>query len=286
MAYQYIDVSSNQGEIDWSKVKADGVQGVILRAGWSWFEGGMDVDPRFIEYVQGAAAAGLDTGVYLFSYDLTPQAARIGAQKLVALLQPYRFTLPIAFDMESNQPRIQRLGRELTKTEAVNICLSALEVIEESGYYAILYSNEAWWNTLLNDSRLERFDRWVAHVGVNQLDYDKPYGMWQYSWDGRIDGIAVPVDLDYAYKNYPAVIRAAGLNHLDNGNSDSQQPDSPEQTPPEGTEETPPEEGEGESPTEPEPPEQKPEDGPFPLLYRLYQELKKLFEKIASLLKE
>ena len=47
---------------------------------------------------------------------------------------------------------------------------------------------------------------WVAHVGVNQTNYTGTYGMWQYSWNGRIPGISQQVDLDKCYVDFPSII--------------------------------------------------------------------------------
>lgn len=37
-------------------------------------------------------------------------------------------------------------------------------------------------------------------------------GIWQYTSKGSVPGITGNVDLNVAYKNYPAIIKAAGLN--------------------------------------------------------------------------
>ena len=54
----------------------------------------------------------------------------------------------------------------------------------------------------------------MSHIGVNQTNYFGSYGLWQYSWKGHIDGISGDVDLDYSYKDYPEIIKNAGLNGL------------------------------------------------------------------------
>ena len=65
---------------------------------------------------------------------------------------------------------------------------------------------------LVTESIRNRFAVWVANVGVQKPSYSGAYGMWQYSWKGRIAGISGDVDLDYAYADYPAMIKAKGLN--------------------------------------------------------------------------
>ena len=68
----------------------------------------------------------------------------------------------------------------------------------------------------------EKYDTFLSHVGVEQTNYSGAYGLWQYSWTGKIDGISVDVDLDYSYNDYPTIIKNAGLN--DFSTSDTQSP--------------------------------------------------------------
>ena len=52
----------------------------------------------------------------------------------------------------------------------------------------------------------------LSHVDVSKSSYAGNYRLWQYSWKGSVSGIVGEVDLDYAYQDYPAIIKAAGLN--------------------------------------------------------------------------
>lgn len=64
----------------------------------------------------------------------------------------------------------------------------------------------------LSDSIKSRYDIFLSHIGVSKTDYAGAYGLWQYSWTGNISGIDGDVDLDYAYQDYPKIIKQAGLN--------------------------------------------------------------------------
>lgn len=79
----------------------------------------------------------------------------------------------------------------------------------------MIYSTVSWFRTKLSSSQLDAFDRWIAQVGVNQPTFTKPYGIWQYTWNAQIDGITGKVDENISYKDYPTIIRNAGLNHLE-----------------------------------------------------------------------
>ena len=87
--------------------------------------------------------------------------------------------------------------------------------VERNKYYAMIYSTVSWFQTKLASSQLDVFDRWIAQVGVNQPTFNKPYGMWQYTWNAQINGITGRVDENISYKDYPTIIRNAGLNHLE-----------------------------------------------------------------------
>ena len=61
------------------------------------------------------------------------------------------------------------------------------------------------------------FRRRIAAYGSTPGNVALSYGMWQHSSTGRVDGIAGNVDLDIAYKDYPTIIKRAGLNGCGEG---------------------------------------------------------------------
>lgn len=197
-----IDISSHQGIVNWEKVTAEFV---IIRAGWSWYEGGMNIDKQFLENVAGAGGAGVPWGVYLYAYDKTPAAARIAAGQLADLLDQYQIPYPVAYDFEDNQ--------YLTMGKAANtaICKAFLETLQCRGYYAMLYTYTNFAKNYLDMGALSAYDFWVADY-TGKVGWTGEYGIWQYSGSGAAPGISTTVDLDRAYKDYPAIIRAAGLN--------------------------------------------------------------------------
>lgn len=197
-----IDISSHQGTVDWEKVTAEFV---IIRAGWSWYEGGMNIDKQFLENVAGAQGAGVPWGVYLYAYDKTPAAARIAANRLADLLDQYQIPYPVAYDFEDNQ--------YLTMGKAANtaICKAFLETLQCRGYYAMLYTYTNFAKSCLDMEQLSAYDFWVADY-TGKVGWPGEYGIWQYSGSGAAPGISVAVDLDRAYKDYPAIIQSAGLN--------------------------------------------------------------------------
>lgn len=200
-----IDVSSHQGKIDWGKVKKDFA---ILRAGWSWYQGGMNIDTRFLENVAGVQAAGIPWGVYLYAYDKTPAAARISANRLADLLDDYKLDYPVAYDFEDKQ--------YLSTGKASNtaVCKAFLDTLRARGYYPILYTYTNFAKGFLNMEELKEYDLWIADY-TGKVGWTGDYTMWQRSAEGHIDGVYTDVDLNDAYKDYPKIIREAGLNGYD-----------------------------------------------------------------------
>ena len=122
---QGIDVSKWQPQIDWQKVKADGIDFAIIRVGFCYNNGALKLDSAFTQHIKGALAAGLDVGIYLYSYAATVQAARRAAQEVIRAVKPYKLTYPIAFDIEYES--IYTGGSKQTNTE---ICKAFLDEVE------------------------------------------------------------------------------------------------------------------------------------------------------------
>ena len=197
-----IDISSHQGAVNWGKVVADFA---ILRAGWSWYDGGMNIDKRFLQNVAGAREVGVPWGAYLYAYDRTPAAARVSAERLADLLDQFQLPYPVAYDFEDTQ--YLGTGRESNTA----ICKAFLETLQGRGYYVMLYTYTNFAKGYLDMARLAAYDLWIADY-TGQVGWPGEYGIWQYSGSGRAPGVTGQVDLDRAYRDYPAIIRAAGLN--------------------------------------------------------------------------
>lgn len=210
-----IDVSNAQGVIDWAKVKKAGVQFAMIRLGYGDDITSQD-DKSFERNVKGCEENGIPWGAYIYSYAMTEAEAKSEASHALRLLHGKKPTYPIAFDMEDADGYKKKRGG-LSKEMAVKICTTFLSIVENSGYYVSLYASLSWLDGILNDSRLDRYDKWVAQWNT-VCQYKKPYGMWQYGGSTNyiesptLSGIRGEVDKDYAYKDYPAIIKKKGLN--------------------------------------------------------------------------
>ncbi|MGN0614383.1 MAG: glycoside hydrolase family 25 protein [Porcipelethomonas sp.] len=202
--YNGIDVSRFQGDIDWNKVKADGIDFVIIRAGY-----GMEydqVDANFHVNIKGAQAAGIDCGVYWYSYALSTADALREAKVCLSTIKGYTLTYPVAFDIEDTTQQ------DLSMTQISNITKTFCSYLEENNYYPAVYSYASMLTYKMDSSVLSKYDIWVAHVNVSKPSFDGVYYMWQYSWKGSVNGISTAVDLDYGYRDYPTMIKERKLN--------------------------------------------------------------------------
>lgn len=199
-----MDISRYQGTVDFEKVKKSGIEFVMIRAGYGWENRNVQTDQNFRRNYTGAVKAGLPCGAYHYSYAKTPHDAELEADFFLSIVKGCKFAYPVAFDLEDTSQA--NLGRKTLTEIAAAFCGK----VERAGYYVCLYTNPDWLKNRLDRKQLNRFDLWLAHYaqkpGVDGI------GMWQYSSTGRVNGVSGRVDLDIAYRDYPAIMASKGLN--------------------------------------------------------------------------
>lgn len=195
-----IDVSKHNGTINWNKVKASGIKFAIIRGGF----GNTTVDPKFKANIEGALNAGLDVGVYWFSYAINTTKAKEEAKKCLEVIKPYKNKIkyPVFFDFEYDSVNYaKKQGVTITKTLASNMSKVFLKEIKKAGYVPGIYTNIDFSNNYFTSEVLNAYDVWIAQYRDN-CTYSKKYTMWQYSEKGSVSGIVGNVDLNYCYKEY------------------------------------------------------------------------------------
>ena len=183
-----IDVSEHQGVIDWSKVKAAGVDYAIVRCGYG--QNQTDQDDKYW-YINADACEKnrIPFGTYLYSYANTVAKAKSEAQHVLRLVKGYDLSYPIYYDLED------AIQSNLTKTQIADIAEAFCDTIEDAGYEVAIYSSLDWFNNYLTDSRFNQWDKWVAQWNTT-CSYTGNYSMWQCSSQGRVNGINGVVDLN------------------------------------------------------------------------------------------
>lgn len=202
MAVKGIDVSQWQGNIDFAKVKASGVEFVIIRAGY-----GREVsqrDPYFEQSYKAAKAAGLDVGAYWYSYATDANDAKKEAQACAEIIKGKTFEYPIYFDLEEQWQLVR--GTLFCSSLVRAFC----DTLKAAGYYTGLYMSRAFLQTAITQDIKDSLPIWVAEWGT-KLNYTGKFGIWQYG-TAPMTGITGPVDVDYGYVDYPTIIKNGGYN--------------------------------------------------------------------------
>lgn len=191
--YKGIDVSAWQENVNWDKVKADGIEYAILRCGFGSDYRDQD-DGEFIRNVKECERLDIPYGIYLYSYADSLEKAKSEAQHTLRMIKEAGANpvFPIYYDLEDDITL--KAGRENIIKFAETYC----SIIEAAGYNAGVYATLTWWNKYLNSSSLDKYERWVAQWNY-KCDYKGKYGMWQYTSNGFVDGIDGRVDVNFSY---------------------------------------------------------------------------------------
>ncbi len=182
-----IDVSSYQGAIDFNRVREAGRNYVYIRATM----GEHQIDRRFRSNYENAKAAGLNIGFYHFLDATTVSSARLQAQFFASEISGLEAELKPAMDLGTNYGLSNALFNQ--------IALAFLERVNElTDKEVIVYSDASKARTVYSTTIANSYPLWVADYDTNEPEdtrWDVWEG-WQYSDEGRVDGISGDVDLD------------------------------------------------------------------------------------------
>lgn len=212
-----IDVSSHQGSINWDAVKASGVEFAILRCGYGNDLNYQD-DAYFIQNAKACEKIGLPYGVYLYSYAITVNDAKSEASHVLRLLKGLKPAYPIYYDLED-----ALTTGKCSNDRILQIAKTFVDILETAGYWTGIYANKDWNVNRLTDKWYNSKARWVAQYN-DECTYNGEYGMWQYSSTGKVNGVKGNVDMNYAYVDYPKMIKEAGKNGFKKSSSTTSKP--------------------------------------------------------------
>lgn len=201
-----IDVSSWQGDVDWAKAKADGVEGAIIRLGYGW---GNSADKKAQRNINECKRLGIPFGIYWYSYAYDANCARAEGNDVAAKLRqmgvsPNDLKYPVYYDLE----KWTWAGH--TPPTNPNVYSGMADAwygaLQSAGYKNLgVYSYTSYLQGPLNNSSIYAKTRWVAQYGA-QMGYNA-FGAndrgWQYTSSGHINGISGSVDMNaFGSKNY------------------------------------------------------------------------------------
>ena len=200
--YFGVDVSSWQGNVDWHKLKAQGVYFAFIRLGYRGYESGViNLDTRFEENIRGALDAGIKVGVYFFSQALDADEAYEEAQFVLDNIRPYHISFPVVFDWETVNSSTARTNNIETDKlcEAANVFCNT---VAESGYTPMVYCNQSVSMLYYELSRIQAFDFWYAEY-KDQPTFYYDFDIWQYSSSAKLDGVPdALIDVNISFVDY------------------------------------------------------------------------------------
>lgn len=201
-----IDVSEHNGIINWDAVKPQ-IDFAILKLGNIGDNIKFWLDPRFVRNYNECTRLGIPFGVYVYCYCNEIENARQAGKEVANYLKDKKIQLPVYIDMEDAEIKVEG------KDKLTEICIAFNTEIETSGKWAGVYANLDWFNNYLNkDIIKEKYTTWIAHVDYthNQNKYEGQYDMFQYSWEGKVNGInGKNVDMNIMYRNLIAEINGS-----------------------------------------------------------------------------
>ena len=181
-----VDISYHNGVIDFERLK-NAVDYVIIRCGYGQDMASQD-DKQWNRNVSECERLGIPYGVYFYSYAKTTAKIEGEIRHCLRLLQGHAPSLPVFFDSE------EKGTQGVAKHNAMRFCDAMLT----NGYKAGIYASKSWFENYIGETW--GYDLWLARyanvLGVDNVD------IWQYSSNGRVDGINGRCDVNYVYKDY------------------------------------------------------------------------------------
>lgn len=205
-----IDVSANQGNINWKTVANYGMGFAILRI----TEKGNVIDPTFERNYKGCIDNKIPVGVYKYSYATSIEQIKTEASIVIKTLNKRKLDYPVFLDIED------KCQRNISKNIMMQMINAFRAIIVKAGYKFGIYCSESWYNTYLPDGA-KKYDCWIAHYpdpddGTMQTRVKPGTGIgWQYSSKATIPGIPTKVDRSIFYKDYSSINNA---NKQEGGN--------------------------------------------------------------------
>jgi len=202
MGKKGFDVWYRKGSINFSKVKASGIDFILPRDGW----GTTGLDPKLVEYCQQAKAAGVEVpGVFHFIYGVNVAEAIENADKAIENVQAAGLpnTTVIWCDLEYDTVANARdyRGVTLTAKDQRDMVEAFCNHVLAEGYPTGIYTNRDYIENVYGKDIIDHYDIWLADL---EGDPAYPCVYRQYSWKGWVDGVSEFVDLDEYYGQYTA----------------------------------------------------------------------------------
>ena len=199
-----VDISGANGNVDFEMLKRNGIAFVMINLG-----------NLFTDNVKKVESAGMPWGAYYYTYSLSPEEDKQELEKILSRLSGKKPTLPIAIDIEDSDGYKARNGgwnRENVSRNARYL----LGGLKKAGFYPMIYTGFEEIENLIDRDIYMSVDMWWAQWATRCEYPENNLGMWQFG--GETNYICSPYiegeifDQNYAYKDYPTIIKQGGYN--------------------------------------------------------------------------
>ena len=220
--YKGIDVSTFNGDVDYNGIKAQGIDFVMIRSSYGWYDQydaaagkayNFQYDAKLYNNVRGAVENNVPFGIYHYSYARNTSEAVMEAEYTINALKSTgayakSMSLPIAYDVEDS-----KYQGSIDKETLTDIVIAYCKKIREAGYQPMIYANKNWFVNHLNINRLNSlgYDFWYALWPGGNIDFSNKIQIansgiypliWQYTSSGSVNGANTNsgrVDLNVMY---------------------------------------------------------------------------------------
>ena len=189
-----VDVSSHQGQIDWTAVKNSGIEFAVIRLGYRGYGSGKLVEDEYAKKnLKEAKEAGLKIGAYFFSQALDIKETDEEIQFILNMLADVNLDMPVILDWEIPDPEART--KNMDARTLTDIQLHFCGQMKKMGFQPMVYFNWHQSENLYYLSELEEYPFWLA-LYQDRMTYPWKVEMWQWTSSGRVPGIQGNVDIN------------------------------------------------------------------------------------------
>lgn len=193
--FKGVDVSLWQGTIDWNKVAKSGISFVMIKAsqGRTGAYNAPFTDPKYKEYIEGAAKTDLSIGTYHYLCSRNKTEALAEAKYFVDIMKPYKNKINLWAAVDVEDDGFLGAHSKASLTECINVFC---EYVKNAGFNPIVYANSYWLDTKFD---VGNYPVWEANWGLQDAPNRKNLRLWQYTSKGVVAGINGNVDVNTIY---------------------------------------------------------------------------------------
>lgn len=203
-----IDVSSNNGMIDWGKIRDCGIEYAMIRVAYRDKTSGLvTIDPQFVANITGALGAGIATGVYVESAAINETEAIEEANYAIAATANYAATYPYAIALTEGSGNDRNAG--LNESQRTQIAKAFCDNVVNFGKHPMICSTKDFLIAKVDMEELKQYDIWlvdktpqVDSSNIDMSEFPYMYKMWQYRHSTLLNGINGVVNHDISFVNY------------------------------------------------------------------------------------